>query len=163
MKTLVFLLVGLAVSHGMHANDVFSGKVAKVIDGNTLEVVATDSTTYKIMLYGIDSPELGQEYGEQAKHFLEKLLLGKSVTVNVKGKDRLGTRLGVVVAQGDVDPRYEMLKKGLAWTREINPDAELEALKDQAREKGNGLWKDGNPTPPWTFRRQQTMAQIKSS
>ena len=50
-----------------------------------------------------------------------------------------------------------MVTQGLAWTSEKEPAEELESLKEQARTQGKGLWGEENPTPPWTFRRQQTM------
>ena len=159
----MFVFAGLLVSIFAWANEIISGKVVTVIDGNTVEVIAADHSTYKIMLHGIDCPELGQDYGDKAKRYLEKLLLAKPVTVEVKGKDRSGTRIGVIILDGETDPRYELLKEGLAWTAEVNPNPELEGLKEKAREKGKGLWKQDNPTPPWTFRRQQTLLKMKSS
>jgi len=56
-----------------------------------------------------------------------------------------------------------LLETGLAWTAERDPIQELEAIKEKARAKGKGLWKDQDPTPPWIYRRQQTLTQLKSS
>ncbi|MEJ0056917.1 MAG: thermonuclease family protein [Bacteroidota bacterium] len=115
------------------------------------------------MLQGVDSPDPGQNYAEQAKRFLGTLLLNKSVTITIHGKDRYGNRLGEIQIDGNTDPRHELIKEGLAWTSEKEPIAELESLKEQARAEGKGLWKDENPTPPWIYRRQQTLTQQKSS
>lgn len=163
MKKIMSLSVALMISWCAFANDEISGKVISVIDGNTIEVVGEDNETYKIMLHGIDCPELEQEFGAKAKKFLEKLVMEKSVSVKIQGKDRWGTRLGVLFVEGENDPRHELLKEGLAWTAEKNPIAELEEMKEQAREKSKGLWKQDNPTPPWIFRRQQTLTQVKGS
>jgi len=163
MKNLVVLLAGLAFTANGLAGNVLNGKVTLVIDGNTIEVRADDNETYKIMLYGVDSPELGQAYGEKAKKFLEKMILDKNVNVNIQGKDRWGNRLGVILIDGTVDPRYDLLEAGLAWTAERDPVQELETIKEKARDKGKGLWKEQDPTPPWIYRRQQTMTQLKSS
>jgi micrococcal nuclease len=162
MKRGMIVFAGLLVSVFAWGDELVSGKVVTVIDGNTVEVVAEDNETYKVILYAIDCPELGQDYGDKAKRFLEKLLLDKSVQVQMKGKDRWGTRLGVILIDGQDDPRYNLLKEGLAWTAEVNPDPEFEGLKEEARDKGKGLWKQENPTPPWKFRRQQTLLQPKS-
>lgn len=162
MRERVLFFAGLVISVSSLANDLISGKVVTVIDGNTVEVVGEDKETYKIMLHGIDCPELGQDYGEKAKRFLEKLLLDKAVNVELKGKDRWGTRLGVIIINGETDPRHELLKVGLAWTVEVNPNPELDGLREKAQQSGKGLWKKDNPTPPWIFRRQQTMLQTKS-
>lgn len=140
-----------------------TGKVISVIDGNTIEVKTDNSDVYKVLLNEIDCPELTQEFGENAKKFLEKMILNKKVTVSIKGKDRWGNRLAEVLINGDTDPRVALLKEGLAWTSEKNPNPELEPYKNFAQQKGRGLWKQENPTPPWTYRRQQTMLQPKSS
>jgi micrococcal nuclease len=144
------------------ANDV-KGKVIAVIDGNTLQVQGSDNQTYNILLAGIDSPELGQDFGPEAKKFLEKMILGKNVTVSFKGKDRLGNSLAEVRINGKKDPRLELLKEGLAWTEEKNPLPDLETQRSWAQSKNKGLWKRDNPTPPWIYRREQTMLQRKSS
>jgi micrococcal nuclease len=140
----------------------FSGEVVNVIDGNTLEVKGTDNTTYKLVLAGIDSPEPGQDFADKAHKLLEKLMLNKEVTVKLSGKDRWGNYVAVVM-KGDKDPRVELLEEGLAWTAEKNPLPELEEIRIKAQQKAKGLWKSENPTPPWIYRRQQSMMQAKSS
>ena len=163
MKKTGLMLVGVMVSLLVCANDEISGRVVAVIDGNTIELLGEDHETYKIMLHGIDCPELAQAYGESAKQHLEKLVLDKSVTVQLKGKDRWGVRLGVISIENTLDPRHLLLAEGLAWTSEVNPNPDFEIMKEEAREKGKGLWKADSPVAPWIFRRQQTMTQFKSS
>ena len=155
--------MALTVSLNGFSENVLTGKVTKVIDGNTIEVMASDNELYKIMLFGIDCPEAGQDYATKAKTFLEKMILNKNVNVTLQGKDRWGNRLGIILIEGTTDPRYELLEAGLAWTTERNPIPELELIKDRALEKGKGLWKEKDPTPPWIYRRQQTLTQFKSS
>jgi micrococcal nuclease len=162
MKSVGFAILGLLLSSLVWANEMISGKVVTVIDGNTLEVFTSEKETYKILLFGVDSPELGQEFGDKAKRYLEKLILDKNVTIEIQGKDRLGNRLGIILIEGE-DPRMQLLEEGLAWTSERQPIQEFETIKEKAREKGKGLWKEQEPTPPWIFRRQQTMTQLKSS
>ena len=144
------------------ANDL-EGKVVAVIDGNTLQIVCQNDQTHTVQLAGIDSPELSQEYGEESKEYLEKIALGKKVTVSIEGKDRRGNPLAVVMVNGRKDLRIELLEEGLAWTAEKNPLPELEACRTRAANKGLGLWKQNNPTPPWTHRRQQSMLEPKTS
>jgi endonuclease YncB( thermonuclease family) len=84
------------------------------------------------------------------------------VNAEIQGKDRWGNRLAVVLIDGK-DPREELLQEGLAWTAERNPIETFESIKEKAKQKGKGLWKDQEPTPPWIYRRQQTMTQFKSS
>jgi micrococcal nuclease len=162
MKSVRLAMVFLLASSVLWAKEMIAGKVVTVIDGNTLEIYANDNETYKILLYGIDSPELSQEYGEKAKKSLEKLILDKSVSIEIQGKDRWGNRLGIVLVDGE-DPREKLLEEGLAWTAERNPVEQFELIRVKAQEKGKGLWKETDPTPPWTYRRQQTMTQFKTS
>lgn len=143
--------------------DGISGKVIAVIDGNTIEFQSSDNETFKFVLSGIDAPELNQEYGDEAKKLLEKLLNEEEAIIVIEGKDRLGNRVGSLTYKKDRDPRLELLEKGLAWTAEKNPKPEFELLKEAAKSHEKGLWEQPDPTPPWTFRRQQTMLRPKSS
>ena len=147
------------------ADDEVNGKVTAVLDGNTIQIscFCETSDVRKVSLVGIDSPELGQEFGEDARKFLEKMILGKDVIVQFQGKDRFGNYLAVVKIKGKVDPRIELLKNGFAWTSEKNPAEELERYRLEAQRKRKGLWKQENPVPPWTYRRQQSMLKPKSS
>lgn len=164
MKKFILFLTVTLVSGVVVANtDTLSGKVHNVIDGNTLEFVSDANETHQVQLLGIDSPELGQAYGDEAKAHLERIILNKSVTVTITGKDRWGNYLATVWVDGTVDVRIELLKAGYAWTAERNPLPELEAIKEEARSNELGLWKQESPTPPWVYRRQQTMLQVKGS
>jgi micrococcal nuclease len=159
----ILLMASASLSLAQSTSDELVGKVITVVDGNTLEVIGNDNQTHTIFLMGIDSPELNQEFGDKAKRMLEKLSLEKNVMVRFKGKDRKGNDLAEVLVEGKIDIRIELLKEGMAWTTERNPLPELEEHRIKAQQKGKGLWKQEDPTPPWTFRRQQTMLQAKSS
>lgn len=164
MKALILFgfIACLQVTGFSNDKNVITARVVSVIDGNTIEIVDEYNETRKIILSGIDSPELTQEYGEKARKFLEKLALEKNVTIQITGKDRKGVTIAVVTIE-DKDPRIDLLKEGLAWTSEKNPAPELETVRQKAEEKGKGLWKQDNPTPPWTYRREQSMMEAKSS
>lgn len=157
------IITGILISNTALAEGEVKGTVTAVLDGNTIEVTSPDCEIKKIVLAGVDSPELGQAFGPEAKKFLEKIILSKDVIVQVQGKDRFGHHLAVVKIKGKVDPRIELLKKGLAWTSEKNPLKELERYRLEAQRKRKGLWKQENPVPPWTYRREQTMLKPKSS
>jgi micrococcal nuclease len=163
MKRLIFFLLAYFLYFVIFAaGENISGKVKSVIDGNTLEIETDNKEIHTVQLAGIDSPELGQDYGDHAKAHLEKLALEKNVSITLHGKDRWGNQQATVMMNG-VDIRIELLKAGMAWTAERNPLPELESVKEEARMNTKGLWKQNNPTPPWVYRRQQTMMQVKGS
>lgn len=157
----IVLAVGFSLS-GFSLPPEVSGKVISVIDGNTVEFRTFDNETFTFVLAGIDCPELDQEFGAEAKRLLEKLLLGKEAILAVEKKDRFGNKVGGIRLLKGGDPRVELLEKGLAWTQEKNPNLEFEAIKEAAKNRGRGLWKQENPTAPWTFRRQQSMLAAKA-
>jgi endonuclease YncB( thermonuclease family) len=136
------------------------GVITRVVDGNTVILATPDYEDLTILLKGIDSPESGQRFSDESRRLLENLLLGKRVSVQIHGKDRHGNRLAIFQVNG-VDPRRELVKHGLAWTLEEDP--ELEAVREEARAQGKGIWEEADPTPPWIYRRQQAMLQVKSS
>ena len=140
-----------------------TGKVVSVIDGNTVEVLTESDETVIVILAEIDSPELTQEFGNEAKAYLEKISLQKEVIVEFRGKDRKGNNLGILLIKGKTDARVALLQQGLAWTAERNPNPDLEVHRTSAQAEGKGFWKNDNPTPPWTYRREQSMLQPKSS
>jgi len=160
---LLLLMMGIATISALPTTELVEAKVVTVVDGNTLEIKDQEGEVYRIVLSGIDSPELEQEFGSEAKAFLEKIVVKKNVKVQMEGKDRWGNRLAVVWVKGDVDLRVELLKAGLAWTAERNPDPTLENVRIEAQEKGKGLWTSNEPTAPWIYRRQQSMMQAKGS
>lgn len=164
MKIFLALFLGLGMATVVSANShEFRGKVIQVLDGNTLIVKTEENEDVKIMLYGIDCPELEQAYGKDARKCLERLLLKKNVNVEIMGMARNGTQLGVVTTDKKMDPRAKLLQEGLAWTTESNPLPELESYRVNAEQKKVGLWKQKEPTPPWIYRRQQSMATAKFS
>ncbi len=160
-STIGILALWGIVSLSVNAGDEPKVKVISVIDGNTIEILDNNGDHYKILLYGIDSPDSGQHFAKEAKALLAQLVLEKSVTLVMHGKDRYGVRIGEIQADGTADPKYELVRTGLAWTTE--QDEKLEMVKQHARSQGLGLWVDENPLPPWMWRRQQSMLKSKSS
>jgi len=162
MKTTLYAILFLLAATAAEARTI-QGKVTRVIDGNTLEFLSSEGEQYTILLYGIDCPELTQAFGDEARICLEKLSLNKSATVTITGKDRSGNSVAEVKINGKSDPRIQLLKEGLAWTSEKGADTNLESYRAVSQSKKKGLWKDENPTPPWTHRHQQSMLEAKGS
>lgn len=161
-KNLVVLMM-LIMNSSVALPQEWSAKVIKVIDGNTLEILTSDNETYKVMLKAVDCPEIEQSFGVEAKKLTEKILLKKKVTVIVSGKDRWGNRLVSITLGNGKDINQELLKRGYAWhNTRLSSDNTLKQLESKAKSDKVGLWVNEDPTPPWIFRRQQTMNVAKS-
>lgn len=129
-----------------------SGKVIRVSDGDTI-LIQSGSQRIKVRMYGIDAPELKQNYGEDSKNYLEKRILNKNVDVKVINEDKYGRKVGKVFYKNK-DINLEMIKTGNAWFYEYHAKKEKEYRKasKSAQEQKLGLWKDKNPQNPRNFR-----------
>lgn len=161
MKTLWIIIFSFGFFFCASAREIIKGKVTRVFDGNTIELVTEENESYKINLADVDCPEPQQPFGAEAKNLLEKSIKGKKVEAFVQTKNRWGIRQAIVIPNSGSDPRIKLLAQGLAWTAEKNTNPELESLRVDAQTHGKGLWKDKDPVPPWIFRRQQTMLEPK--
>jgi micrococcal nuclease len=161
-RILVLLFFCLTFAVQARQGNEISGTVSAIIDGNTIEFISVEKETYVLVLSGIDCPEIGQEFASEAKELLTKIVGGKEVFIVIEGKDRLGNKVGTLKFKGR-DPRLDLLARGLAWTVEKDPNPSFEELRKIAQESAKGLWKQENPTPPWTYRREQSMLTAKSN
>jgi len=130
----------------------FSGKVVKVSDGDTIEVLR-DGHAEKIRLAGIDCPEKKQAFGQAAKRFTLNLAARKIVIVEVETRDRYGRTVGEVFLPDGRSLNQEIVRAGYGWLyRKYSSDVTLAALEAEARAARRGLWNDPDPVPPWDWR-----------
>lgn len=144
------------------ATESIVGEVTAIHDGNTIEVSTKNKEVYRVVLMGIDCPELPQAYGSEAKDFLSQWLLHQEVKVEIHGKDRFRNYVGVVLVDEGEDVRLALLQEGLAWACEPEATPELAVIQQEAARNKKGLWRDEAAVAPWIFRRQQTMFEAKS-
>lgn len=132
-----------------------SGRVVDVVDGDSLTAVIRGRET-KVRLLYIDAPEHDQPAGREARRSLEQLVRLEPVTFRLKGRDRYGRALAVVLRSSDGrDINLEQVARGLAWAYSRGElRAEYRAAERAAREARLGLWKDPAPMPPGTWRRR---------
>jgi len=143
----------------LQAQNVLTGKVIKVADGDTVTILTSENKQVKIRLDGIDCPERKQDFGTKAKNFTNSLCYGKVIKVNVKGLDRYGRTLGVVWA-GSVNLNEELLRNGLAWHyKKYNHSQRYANIEKQAQNKKLNIWSVPNPVAPWDFRKQKKAKQ----
>ena len=139
-------------------------RVEWVIDGDTV-VVSVDQRSEKIRLYAIDCPEDGQPWGDTATYGLIKLIGRRHVYLEDHGKDCYGRTLATIHVQDDKSPglvnvNEKMVMRGHAWVMrrfygDLSADRKgrLNRLERWARSNKVGLWKTGDPIPPWEWRR----------
>ena len=148
-----------------------SGRVTKVFDGDTIQVVTLGYTRLRVRLYGIDAPEVairsgkvivpGQPFGSEAKSYLSSLILGKTVRLDIIETDRYRRTVSVVWLNGR-NINLEMVKTGMAEAYvehlRVQPyrhefiQADIEATK-----KKTGIWTQRNYERPSDFRKRMNV------
>ena len=132
----------------------FEAVVVSVYDGDTI-TVRTDETI-KIRLYGIDSPELRQPFGQASKQAMSGLVFGKKVTVKPDKKDRYGRTIARVETDGR-DVSVQMVETGMAhWYEQYaKRDTELQSAQTKAKSAKLGVWSVPDAIAPWEYRKQK--------
>lgn len=120
------------------------GKVIEVIDGDTI-VVLLNGSKERVRLIGIDTPEVGRPYFEEATQKTAELILGKTVRLekDISERDKYG-RLLRYVYLGNIFINAELVRQGYAYAYTYPPDVKYSnyflKLQREAIEKGVGLW-----------------------
>ncbi|EKE6653183.1 thermonuclease family protein [Salmonella enterica subsp. enterica serovar Bredeney] len=117
-----------------------TGRVVRVIDGDTVVVLTAPATEVRIRLAGIDAPEKGRG-GE----------------ISGDSRDRYGRTLGTIWADGR-DINAELVCGGMAWAYRVRNEVQNPAYlqcENTAREQKKGLWQEPSPVPPWQWRKQR--------
>jgi len=144
----------------------WEGRVVRVLDGDTVEVLNSQNQTTRVRLYGIDTPEKSQDFGQKAKQFTLSLVGSKTVDVEAIDTDRYGRTVGVITL-GNTVLNAEILKAGYAWyyAQYCKKDfcGEWQQLESQARSSKIGLWSISNPQPPWDFRKYQKKSNTNAN
>jgi len=156
----MLLAVVCLLSAAQVGAEVLEGRVVGVTDGDTIKVLTADNTEARIRLAAIDAPERAQPFGDAAKRQLSSLVFGRPVEVHWQKRDRYRRIVGAVWVSG-VDVGLEQVRSGLAWhykqyAAEQSPEerARYAEAENAARSGQIGLWADGDPVPPWDWRRR---------
>lgn len=122
--------------------------VEKVIDGDTIVIQGGE----RVRLLGVDAPEQGEPFYDQARDFQEKVVLGSRVRVvscKEEPRDSYGRTLAFV-GKGNVDVGEELLRHGLARTLFLGPCGREAAstyrkVEREAFRTSRGLWSLQDP------------------
>ena len=133
-----------------------SGRVVKIMDGDSLSLLDAANRQHTIRLYGIDTPEWDQPHGERAKKALARLVDGRNIGVVKVDTDTFNRTVGTVFI-GNTNVNLAMIEAGHAWwfARYAPYERHLAVAEEEARERQLGLWSSANPVPPWQWRRNQ--------
>lgn len=154
-RVFISLLLFSAFFHSSLFAAEIQGKVIRVLDGDTIEVLQ-EKKPIRIRLLNIDAPEKKQSFGAWSTNQLKNLIAGQTVTVTYTQNDRYGRVLGRVVTMNGTEANRYMVQSGAAWVYErYNTDNSLPDLQRVAQEQKRGLWADSNPVPPWEWRHRQ--------
>lgn len=136
-------------------------QVLKVSDGDTISIQKVDNGKFvgeilKIRMYGMDAPEKSQDYGPESRQALEKLVAGKTLSIEIKNKDRYGRTVAIVYANGK-NVNEEMVRTGNAWWYQeyAKKDTQFEEYQKNAMQKKLGLFSRKGYIEPWVYRKNK--------
>ena len=138
-------------------------KVVKIVDGDTIDVLTEDKKTIRLRFNGIDTPERGQPFGNNATAFVSSTVGGQMVRLVTHGTDKYDRTIADIYLPVD-DPlvnlpdlflNRELVRRGLAWHyKEYSDDKRLADDENNARLKKLGLWGGSHkPIAPWDWRK----------
>jgi endonuclease YncB( thermonuclease family) len=152
----------------------FTATVAGVVDGDTVDLRITPDAaallelparkpprTVRLRLYGIDAPEKGQPFAQNARQALSEMVLGKEVVVAAVAPAEPGPLAGLVYVEGS-EINEPLVSRGYAWASrrslgKLADDPRFCLAERDARRGQAGLWR--LPTKerraPWEHRDAQ--------
>jgi micrococcal nuclease len=120
--------------------------VVSVVDGDSLNVMI-GGQRQRLILYGIDCPELDQDFGQEAYQFTDERAYKQNVRLEVMGKDKRGRTIAIVYLPDGTNLNQELVKRGLAWWSDkyAPNDRQLKDLQTAAKATQQGLWSQPEP------------------
>ena len=155
----LFIYAGTAASY----EEIYSGKVVAVSDGDTILLLRANNPPFKVRLANIDAPEKAQEYGLASQQSLAELVLRKQVQVATRAVDSYG-RVVAVISHAGRNINQEQVARGMAWAYARSQDKDMLAAQKKAQQAKLGLWAQADPLHPRAWRdlhmvRPQPIAQ----
>ena len=130
---ITLLLMFLLLVTGQANASSFTGKLVKVLDGDTVEVLHNGKAE-RIRLAQIDCPEKNQPFGQAAKRYVLDVAAHKIVTVQVETVDRYGRTVGEVFLPDSSNLNKQIVGAGFAWQyKKYSKDTEYSDLEKSAK------------------------------
>lgn len=145
----------LFIANNVHSTGTWSGKVIKIVDGDTVRVLPdAGGRPRKIRIEGIDAPEICQAGGARAQRALETRLLDRPVQVTTRATDDYGRGVGRIAQEGNDVGRW-MVTQGHAWSYRFRDDDGIYATEQaQARRLKRGVFAQAGAERPRDFRQR---------
>ncbi len=148
--TAIFAATIVVVPSLAPGNGSWIDRCVAVVDGDTI-VVSRGAERVEVDLEGIDCPELGQAFGEEARRFTANQACRQIVKISGISTNH-GRLQGRVTVFGK-DLSLGLVEEGLAWhDHRENRDPALAKAEREARQAKKHLWSDDNPIAPWVWR-----------
>lgn len=154
---IILLLHVIIISPGVsYAETIYESTVTRISDGDTFSVLF-QGKPLKIRIYGIDCPEMGQQFGEEAKNVAERALgLNQAVKWEYLYTDPFKRAVAIVYLSDGMTLQEILINAGLAWVDGRYCDRPIcgtwRYLESQAQENREGLWSRSDSIPPWEWR-----------
>jgi endonuclease YncB( thermonuclease family) len=123
------------------------GFVKEVLDGDSMRL----DNGVEVRLKGIDAPELGRPFSNEATHALRGLVLARKVRLEYEAReiaDRYGRLLAFVSTEECPCVSEALVRSGLAWIYRQRPGTSrherLLQAQREALSSGRGLWSVSN-------------------
>jgi micrococcal nuclease len=120
--------------------------VTRVVDGDTVDVETLSGGRETVRLIGINTPESGECFSEEATLALGALLADEVITMtaDVSDRDQYGRLLRYLWLDRGVFVNEIMVRGGYAQARDYPPDslyaAEIVAAQESAQADAIGIW-----------------------
>ncbi len=157
IKLFLFVFVIIGLTQTVFSQSKLSGRVLEIIDGKTAVVQIGTSGKLTVILQYVEIPEAEQPFHAEVKDHLEKILLGKIVSLIPRGIVESSTVARVFL--NDTDISQQVLRDGAAWfalpEQNEKSDAETEIYlsnEAQAKAEKRGIWSLKDLKPAWEFR-----------
>ena len=149
---LIFEIEMLAITHTYVAEEPeeiqnYNMTVTEVIDGDTFYLGNGD----KIRMLGINTPESGKPYSQEATEFLTSMLMGKEVTLVNDSKNDDSDSYGRLLSHvyiNDTLVNYEIIKVGLAFWYPYTSGTDMDEMYEEAQHYASnntlGLWTESS-------------------
>lgn len=129
------------------------GKVIKIVDGDTFDLLMDNNITIRIRMNGIDCPERKQDYNQVCKDALAQYIFAKNINLETFGKDRYRRTIANVFYKNE-NINLMMIQNGFAWHyKKYSSDPIMSKAEEDARYAKIGLWIRDHAIAPWDYRK----------